>query len=582
MKTNTKASLAGIVLALTLLSVGCSLKEEIFDTPVPNQVLTKESDVPVVLYGLYGAMADIFAEGGIYLPLTNGTEIVGLGSVDAERTYKYDASSNYVKSLYSRNYKVINNANSLLENLEKISFQNTANADRYRGEVSFLRAFSYFHLVRFFGKVPIVTKSTTSSGDYNAPRSSVDDVYKLVFDGFKLASATCPKANGMSTAERGRVTKGAAQALLAEAYLTYANYLDLAKRTSESSAYYQLAKNYADSVILSGSYQLVPKYADLFDNTKENDAYKEVIFGIQYTADASAGSLGSNGASFATFFAPANRFKVCGVAPDGLASATYGITPWVYDLYTQGNYKGTDGTLDFRMGNTMIPTRYVNDVASRTAGKSVEMTTYPQIRNSATDVNPSRFFANTTKYIDSRGLTLSNNGNDYFYIRLAEIYLIKAEAMNELGGPVAEAIDAFNQVRARARTSAIFVSAVPKNLAISEVNSKEDFRLKIYDERVVELYGEGRNFFDVRRMRYKDNSRTILQYIIQDVYPRLMAEGNNKSLEFNTTTNQWEGVRLNVLQVPAGWNEKWLLFPIPATEYLLNPGFKGDYNPGWN
>lgn len=579
MKVNNKFLML-LTLSFTASLFGCSINEEIFDTPVPNQVLRDETDVPVVLYGVYGAMGDIFAEGGIYLPLTNGTEMAALGSVDAERTYKYDASSNYVKSLYSRNYKVINNANSLLEGMQKLSFQNVTNEKRYRGELEFLRAFSYFNLVRLFGKVPLVIQSTTASGQYNAPRASVDSVYSFIFNGFKTASVFCPTATAMAASERGRVTKGAAQALLAEAFLTYANYLDLNNRSGESSSYYQQAATYADSVISSGSYQLAARYSDLFDNLKENDAYKEVIFGIQYAVDASAGSLGTNGASFATFFAPPSRFKMCGVAPDGLANGTYGIVPWVYDQYTTGDYKGADGSIDFRMGNTMVPTRYINDVLTRSGGKTVEYTTYPQVRNSSTDVNPSKYFPNSMKYVDSRGIALNNNGNDYFYMRLAEVYLIKAEALNELNGPTQAALDAFNLVRARARNSATPVSITPRNLLLSDVTTKETFRMKIYDERVVELYCEGRNYFDVRRMRYV-NGKTMLQHIIQDLYPQILAAGGNKSLEFIPGTNTWEGARINVAQVPAAWDQKWLLFPIPATEYLLNPGIKGDYNPGW-
>lgn len=561
---------------------GCSLKETIYDTPVPDQVLVKEADVPVVLTGIYGSMASVYGAASIYLPLSNGLEMCAQGSVDAERTYKYDASSSYIAGIYSGFYKVINNSNNLLERLDNIPFTLQANKDRYIGELQFLRSFSYFNLVRCFGKVPMPLKSTQASTKYSMPRSPIDSVYAVVFDGFKKASKYCPTVSKMSVAERGRVTKGAAQALLAEACLTYANYLDLNQRSGESPNYYRLAKVYADSVIAEPGYSLIPKYGDLWDNTKEADAYKEVIFGIQFTADASAGSLGSNGSYFAYFMAPVNIFKVCGLLPDGLSAGTYGIAPWIYDQYTSGDYKGADGTIDFRMGNSMLPTRYKDDKTSRSSGAYVEITTYPQVRSSASDVNPSRVYPCSMKYVDSRGLDSGNNGNDYFYIRLAEIYLIKAEAINETDGPTQEAIDALNKVRTRARNSTIPASVIPKNIEASDVPSKEDFRMKIYDERVVELYSEGRNYFDARRMRYKDNTRTMLQYVIETVYPSLQVGGKYVTLAYNTTTNQWDGSHINILQIPSiGWNEKWLLFPIPYTEYNLNPGIKGDYNPGW-
>lgn len=580
MKTNHKIFITKILSIFTagLLLFGCSLDETIYDTPVPDQVLTKESDVPVVLYGLYGSMTLSFQNTAIYVPLRSGMELTAGASVSPEISFSYDAANNNILQVYMTAYKVINNVNSFLENIERINFVSPATKERYIGEARFLRSFSYFNLVRFYGKLSIVLKATKAGDDYSCPRSSVDSVYTVIFNDFKKASISCPTVSVMSSAERGRVTKGAAQALLSEAYLTYANYLDLHQRAGEAPNYYSLAKVYADSVIAQTGYSLIPKYGDLFDNTKEADAYKEVIFGLQFTVDNAAGTL-SNGSPFASYFAPVNMFKVCGnLASDGTSSGNFGIAPWVYDKYTTGDYKGTDGTLDFRMGNTMVPTRYKDDKASRSTGIYKEMTTYPQV----TDVNANQFFPCCMKYVDSRGIDVGNNGNDYFYIRLAEMYLIKAEAINETEGPTQEAIDAVNKVRARARASATPASLVPKNLVMSDVPSKEDFRMKIYDERIVELYAEGRNFFDVRRMRYKDNRRTMLQYIIEDVYPSLKVNGAYVKLAFNATTGKWDGSHVNILQVPAGWNEKWLLWPIPANEYLLNTAIKGDYNPGWN
>jgi hypothetical protein len=571
------------VFIMFLSLMGCSLKETLYDTPTAEAILVKETDVPAVLYGIYGQIGGTMGTNN-YLVLTNGCEMGTNPGQDLERSYTYDGSSSYIAAMYNGFFKAINNANSLLESMESIKFTKESDKNRYIGETSFLRSFSYFNLVRLFGKVPMPMKSTKASASYSMSRSPVDTVYARIFRDFKVAALYCPKKSVMAGVERGRVTKGAAHALLAEAYLTYANYLDLNQKAGVASGFYRLAAAYADSVILAtADYSLIPKYNDLYDITKETDAYKEVIFGIQFTADNTAGATGSNGTQISPWFSPGNMFKACGSLPDGLANALYGIVAWAYDKYTSDDYKGSDGTVDFRMSNTMVPTRYKNDVATRNSGIYTEYTLYPQIRNSPTDVNP--FSAPRiccTKYLDPRGIDLGNNGNDIFYIRLAEVYMLKAEALNEINGPTQEAVDAVNKVRARARASYTPASLTPKNLTLSDAGTKEDFRMKIYDERVIETYAEGRNFFDVRRMRYKDNGRTMLQYYIEEFWPTLKVGGKYTTLNFNITTNQWEGSRINPTQVPATWNVKYLLFPIPYTEYQLNPGMQGDYNPGWN
>ncbi len=577
MKTNKKIRLTKVfpVFAALLLLFGCSLDETIYDTPTPKGVLKEATDVPVVLTGVYGIMTTPIFNPSIWVPMRAGMEVNYYGAGNQEASFQYDQSSLGFLQIWQLGYRTIYNANALLEEMEGITFNSPAVKNRYVGETKFLRSFNYFNLVRFFGKLPITLKASKSDQDFNVPRSSVEEVYKVIFDDFLEAAKYCPKVSKMSATERGRVTKGAAHALLAEAYLTYANWLELNNKAGEAPAYYRLAKQYADSVIQEPGYSLIPKYADLFNIAKENDAYKEVIFGIQATVIAAGG----NGSPFATNFAPANMFNVCGMTSNnGMSSASYGIAPWVYDQYTSGDYRGADGTIDFRMGNTMLPTRYRDDKASA-GGTYTEIATYPQV---GTGVSSSRFFPCTMKYVDPNGNNNTNNGNDLFYIRLAEIYLIKAEALNELNGPTQEAFDAINVVRARARNSVTPASLVPRNMILADAPTKEDLRMKIYDERTVETYAESRNFYDVRRMRCKDNTRTMLQYIVEDIYPTLKVDGAYQALAYNTATEKWEGSRINVQQVPVnGWDNKWLLWPIPYTEYQLNPGMGNDFNPGW-
>src|SRR5690606_4698832 len=103
------------------------------------------------------------------------------------------------------------------------------------------------------------------------------------------------------------------------------------------------------------------------------------------------------------------------------------------------------------------------------------------------------------KFKDPRG-SQYNNENDSYILRLAEIYLIYAEAENEINGPTTAAYNAFNQLRIRARKADGTASDFPEDLV--EGLSREDFRMAIFRERGLELLGEDRKrYFDLLRMK---------------------------------------------------------------------------------
>jgi hypothetical protein len=182
------------------------------------------------------------------------------------------------------------------------------------------------------------------------------------------------------------------------------------------------------------------------------------------------------------------------------------------------------------------------------------------------------------KYIDPAGKDSRNNGNDHFIIRLAEVYLIKAEAENELNGPTPAAQAAFNMVRARARQAAGIPRTVPANVATNL--TKDQFRLKIFDERGLELIAEGQRWFDLVRMRSPlSATQTMYEYQVKTVLPtkpQVMPTFNATTKRYSNA-NAVYALALNpaVITFP-----KFLLFPIPSTEIIQNPNFGGQ-NPGW-
>jgi len=196
-------------------------------------------------------------------------------------TKKITVSNAFVAETWEANYTTINTANSVLSSISKVDKGNQARA---QGEAKFLRALSYFDLVRLFGKayndgspstnlgVPLVLKPTSTISDSNlVARSTVSQVYTQVIQDLTDAMNLLPpaKSNGYFA------DRACAQAVLARVYLTTQNYA--------------LAAAMADSVIASGAYALTKSYAQEFPNP--NPAARQAnssedIFSIQVSAQA--------------------------------------------------------------------------------------------------------------------------------------------------------------------------------------------------------------------------------------------------------------------------------------------------------
>lgn len=553
--------------SLLMLIIGsCSIDETIYDKETTETFLRVQSDVPALVDGVYG----VFYDGRSYRTTLHyffncwgpETYTSSGGPRGSANTKNYDASNVYA-SLYPWDsfYLLIRSANGLMARIEPVKM-NDDYKSRIIGEMYYMRAFAYFNLVRMYGKLPIYTEKVTSDLDLRRPRSSVDDVYALIFSDLKEASARCLEVDLLPKAETGHATKGAANGLLSSAYLTYANYLDANDRSGEAREAYQMAVNYADMVLQSGKYALTPKFNDLFDIAKENAQYAlngEVLFGIRFSFIEGI-NLGSK---YAIEHLPVTYYGVTGLQPNGNGNGAIRIQAWFYDKYTTGDYAN-----DYR-GEFSFLTKWLK------WGSPTNMQLcYPNVKNLATETVENGF-PYLGKYIDRTSKHPDNHGNDLFYLRLAEIYLIKAEAENELNGPTESALSAFNKLRERARNANGTPRTQPLDITSADVPTKEDFRMKIYDERALELLGESHAFFDNVRMKYKDNTRTMMEYINNDFIKTIP----NGFPTYNTATKTWGGGR--AFAASYNWNPRLLLLPVPIQEINANPAMQGDQNPGW-
>src|SRR5687767_5309596 len=197
-------------------------------------------------------------------------------------TFKGQANTDLLKAEWGADYDGIYRANVVLEKVPAIEMDELLKA-RILGEARFIRAWNFYNLVTMFGGVPLADHVLAPS-EYNMPRAGADEVWDLIENDLIAAANDVWLRSEYPSADLGRITKGAAQALLVKAYLWREKWIE--------------AKSMAEAIINSGEYQLVANYADIFPLYGENN--EESIFEIQYM-NASGGNWGTNNANEGSF-----------------------------------------------------------------------------------------------------------------------------------------------------------------------------------------------------------------------------------------------------------------------------------------
>ncbi len=248
-------------------------------------------------------------------PLPNNNDRVQLDN------YVHTPTNGILRETWTNFYQGIAYANNVIDRVPAINMD-AALRDRLVAEGRFLRAFYYYHLVRLFGDLPLVTKALKSLAELDYPkRSPKADVYTVIIDDLKAAENILPPS--YTGADQGRATKGAAKAFLASVYLTLKQY--------------QLAADKAAEVMAPGSgYGLWDKYEDVFDI--KNEFGKEAIFDAQFVS----GPAGQGG-NLIAFFAQENN------SVGGRGFGSFQPTQELYDAFQAADKrkavfftKGTD------------------------------------------------------------------------------------------------------------------------------------------------------------------------------------------------------------------------------------------------
>jgi hypothetical protein len=355
-------------------------------------------------------------------------------------------SNTYLKSHWVSLYTTVSRANVVLSHIDQVSFSDNTLKQKYAAEAKFLRAFTYFELVRLWGDVPLVTKQLSSSAEVAAStfRVKQDVVYQqIVADLTDVVNSPLPNLQ----APTGRVSKAAANFLLGQVYLTMATTLDQANRTANlNNAKTTLMTAY--NMRTFGALNSIP-YTDVFDVTKKTTC-PELIFqivNIQGDLNYSSSIAANNQAKGETI----NSQKPS-------SGAGYNVT---HDLINE--YETNDPRMTFSV-------KYANDPIV----KDWFVTKFRDVSNAAG--------------INGYG------GNNWTLMRYADVILSLAEVNNYLGD-AATATGFLDQVRTRAGMPTYAASMTNSDYA----SRYPTLKLAILHERRVELAFEHHRWFDLLR-----------------------------------------------------------------------------------
>jgi starch-binding outer membrane protein, SusD/RagB family len=456
-----------LIIAAIIINFGASCKKSFVEVTPQGQFLsdyyyTNQDQAYSALVAVYDPLRKNTGGFENMLALMNaGSDDHYAGGGGATDGTQLQAFSNYTmtanlmaSSYWNDPYQGIFRANVLIKKLPAVPMDNNLKA-RFEGEAKALRAFYYFNLVRMFRNIPLLLEPLTTSNMYQVEQAKPEDVYAQIEKDLTEAMAVLPVTVAAST-EAGRFTKGAAKALLGKVYL-YEKKNNLAAQ--------QLAEvnGPTPGATSSYGYQLLTKFSDLW--VVSNKFNSESILEETHSAAGNSdwgfwGSGRDEGNTVNVMVGPRSYEKIDASAPD-LPSG------WSFLVFTQDFYNFIKN--DPRKDATLVD---LNEL--QTAGKIKYIAGY---LNTGYFLN--KFLPRKVDVSKGGGATELNYRQNSYIIRLADTYLMEAEA---LGGTGARAQALLDAVRTRAG-----LTSVPVSLTA------------IKNERRAELAGEGHRWFDLVR-----------------------------------------------------------------------------------
>lgn len=440
--------------------MACSdLEEEVFSEISPSNFYGNSADANVAVTSIYNSFnraVGLYDFGMSSLASCPSPKLQG--RVSFRRVWaNYTTSSNDALGLprvWNSFYQGIFRANTVISELEGRVFEKDDDKRaEYIAEAQWLRAWSFFNLVQFFGDVPLPLAPAISIEDAQLPRTAIAEVYEQIIADLEAAEANLP-VDRRPESEIGRPIRATATFLLAKVYMTMAGLpLQDASKMPLAQAKIQEIINLEGT---NQGYELVASYEDAIrvDNNAER------IFAIQQTQ-----AVPDQGTAFSHVWGAQNRFT------PGLGQFHFGFTE---DFYFE--FEDTDERRDVTMLSS-----YVNN-----AGVFKDyFGTAEEGDGSPWDPRHGLF---QNKYVDF-DQACCDGDPDMIVYRYSDALLMAAEIENTLNGPTTVAYNHLNRVRLRA-------NATEAPTGMSQV----EFAEYVYQERYKELSLEFQELYDIRRL----------------------------------------------------------------------------------
>ena len=407
-----------------------------------NNFYRTAADMQNAVNAAYASLHPIYSDIYLFTEVRSDNATIPIsGSVTTQDEFDrfYISSTNpEIDAMWENLYQGVARCNVVIDRIPSIEM-NESLKSRYVGEVKFLRALMYFHLVRIYGEVPLVTREVTSVEEgYTHSRVAETEIYNQIMSDLADAKQALPIAYA-DDQDVGRATQGAAMTLLAKVYMKLNDFAS--------------ARNELQAIINLQEYELLENYDDIFDPGLAN--HQESIFEVQYKG------IGADvGSPFQNSYAP--QFSGQAVVEVGSGSGEN------------------------------IPTEDM-EAAFETGDLRKEISVQPGFTLEG-EYTAKRY---TAKFQGGVPFQAFDADNNFPVFRYADVLLMYAEALNEAGfEPNGEAFTYLNRVRNRAGLADKTANNAEPALNVS---NQEAFRLAIEQERRVELAFEGHRWFDLVR-----------------------------------------------------------------------------------
>lgn len=444
-------------------------------------------------------------------------------------------------------FVVVAQSNLAIYNIKKYAGPEVSEPIKKHGiaEARFMRALAYRYLVMNWGDVPVITNNVEKLTDTTISRNTVKSVWKFITSEMRAVAEDLP-----STPIRpGRVTRWSAEGMLARFYLTRAGVE--ASGVSRKQEFLDSAKYYAERVISQSGLSLLNDYAKLFLYPYDNNS--ESLFSLQWVYSPGAwGTQNSTPAYLAYSSDIAN-----GDGWGGDKSATW----WMLKQYEGFTVEGNDNvikgrTLDQRLKATfMLPGAHYPEITQRIDGGEQKLI-YPFTGSDNNFVAIKKYVTGKAKDVGGKSAS-QNYDNDTYMMRLAEMYLIYAEAAlgNNASTSDPKALEYFNKVHTRAG-----LATFDKSLTFDV----------IFRERIVEFAMESMAWYDLVSLHYYNPTKAYEILNSQDrglfyVKPDQMPDPTQWTI--NKTSWATADRKINA-------NSGNFQLPIPNTELSQAPNLK--------